>query len=126
MEPADLAMLIGALVGILAPLGVFVWTMFRVARGVSQINRAVNHQAPGDPTLVQRVIAIEERFAGHDDRAARLGDRVGRLEVLGTTRHDEVIAGLAKLERSMSRLGARTAKVEQSQRAPSARTRGAS
>lgn len=116
MEPADLAMLIGALVGILAPLGAFVWTMFRVARGVSQINRAVNHQGPDEPTLVERVKTIEARFDTHDDRAASLGERVQRLEILGTSRHDEVVAGLAKLERAVTRLGARTAKVEQSQR----------
>lgn len=122
MEPNDLAILIGAMVGGLGALGAFVWTMFRVARGVAQINRAVNHADPDEPTLRERVISIEQRFDAHDARAAQLGERVQRLEILGTTRHDEVLGALGKVEKAVGRLATRTSKVEATQRESRRRT----
>lgn len=104
MTPDDLGVLIGALFGGLGGLAAFTWTIFRIARGVSQINRAVNHQDDGAPTLVQRVIGLEEAQAAHNETARKLEQRVQRIEILGTTRHDENTETLAALQRSVAAL----------------------
>lgn len=39
-----------------------------IHQSVQEINRAVNHQGPGDPVLIDRVIAIERKLDGVIDR----------------------------------------------------------
>lgn len=104
MTPDDLGILIGALSGGLTGLAAFTWTIFRIARGVSQINRAVNHQEADAPTLVQRVIGLEQAQHAHNETAQKLEQRVQRIEILGTTRHDENVETLAALQRAVAAL----------------------
>lgn len=115
----DVAAIIGVLAGALGALGGFTWTMFRIARGVSQINRAVNHQGPDEPVLIERVKALADAMAAHDDRATETRNKVAALEMLATSRHietrDTLLAlsdGQDEIRKGLSRLGARVAKVE--------------
>lgn len=119
VEPADVGLIVGALGSFLTILGAFTWTIFRIARGVAQINRAVNHQGPDEPPLIERVKALAETMRRHDEAAAETRDRLASLERLSTSRHAEnreSLAGLAsgqdEIRKAVGRLGARVSKVE--------------
>lgn len=45
--------------------GVATWMGVRTRKEIRQINRAVNHQGDDQPTLIQRVIRLEENQAIH-------------------------------------------------------------
>lgn len=49
----------------------------RTRRGVDQVNRAVNHQPEGMPTLVERVGRIETEAAAHRSWEAKVFDAIG-------------------------------------------------
>ncbi len=58
---------IGILITQLAGIVVLLLKLGRTQREVSQVNRAVNHVQPGQPTLIQRVTTLEAEQARHRD-----------------------------------------------------------
>jgi hypothetical protein len=115
IEGTDLATIVGAVcvaVGAIStPFGLLARALLKrmdhQAVRLEQVNRAVNHQADDQPTLIERVIAIEAAATEHNAVAAELGERVGRIEEHGTERHlentekfDLIIDRLDKVERA--------------------------
>lgn len=84
IEGSDVAVIIGVLSGALAALAAFTLTIFRIAQTMAgdlrSINRAVNHQDPNAPTLIERVKGIEAGQAAHNAAALLVSERVQRIE----------------------------------------------
>ncbi len=121
---ADVAAILSVLAGALGALGLFTWTIFRIARGVAQINRAVNHQGPDEPVLIERIKALGEMMVAHDERATETRNKVAALELLATSRHKETSEALVTLShgqdeirKGLSRLQGRVSKVETAKKA---------
>jgi hypothetical protein len=55
----------GVLVVQLAGILLLIIRLGRTQRDVAQVNRAVNHVAAGEPTLVQRVALLEQQQSRH-------------------------------------------------------------
>lgn len=129
MTGQDLAIIIGAFAGGLGGLAAFSWTIVRMARGISQINRAVNHQAPGAPTLVERVARMESAQGAHNDRQLT-------NEMMASRRHaenaaaldkqrEELTAALDALSKDVRSLAARVSRQENAKPGATPRRRGA-
>lgn len=106
IDGGDLAVIIGgcvAAVGVIStPTAVLMRAVFkrmdRQSESLEQVNRAVNHQAVGEPTLVQRVKDLEDRQIRH--------------ETNGVRRHDELKDSIGSVATEVRRIGARLSKVE--------------
>lgn len=114
MTGADLGIILGVIIGGLTGLTAFVTAMFRIARGVAQINTAVNHADPGEPTLHERVIAIEAAQRAHNDRQVV-------AEATARVRHEENTTTLAALSKDIRSLGARLTRHEHETKPPTRR-----
>ena len=91
IEGSDVAVIIGVLSGALGALTAFTLTIFRIAQTMAgdlrSINRAVNHQDPSAPTLIDRVKGIEAGQVAHNVAALLVSERV-----------DDVVVRLARIE----------------------------
>lgn len=114
MTAADLGVLIGAAATALSALTAWTATIVkltRVSRNVDAINRAVNHQPPEEPPLVERIKNLEAGQRSHSDRQQLdllvVRQRLDDLTVAvaeHAAKHDE---SLAELRRDVRSLGAR-------------------
>lgn len=106
IDGGDLAVIIGgcvAAVGVIStPTGLLMRAVFkrmdRQSEALEQVNKAVNHQADGEPTLVQRVKDLEERQIRH--------------ETNGVRRHTELTDAVGSVATEVRKLSARITKVE--------------
>lgn len=76
---------------------------------LGQVNKAVNHVQPGEPTLLQQVRDLGGMMKEHMDKAdARFEDLGGRVDALGTKvdvitwRFEEHVKSLQTAEHSVS------------------------
>ncbi len=116
IEANDIGLILGAVGSLLTVIGAFALGVVRMARSLSQINRAVNHQGPDEPPLVEIVKGLRDMMAVHDEVAA--------LELLATSRHretSEALVGLShgqdEIRKGLSRLQGRVSKVETAKKA---------
>jgi len=58
---------VGILIAQLGGIVVLLIKLARTSEQVRQVNRAVNHVKPGEPTLIQRVTDLEQQQARHRD-----------------------------------------------------------
>lgn len=119
LEAQDLNVVVAAVAALLTAISAFIWAMFRIIRGLSQINRAVNHQGPDEPPLVEIVKGLRHTMALHNERAIETRDRLSSLERLSTSRHtenrdtlSELKDGQEEIRKSVNRLSVRTSKLE--------------
>lgn len=126
MSGQDLALILGTIIGGLGALAAFVTAMFRITRGVAEINRAVNHQGPEEPRLVERVKAMVERVDAIETAQKAHNDRQLLAEATARVRHEENQAALGELRKEIRSLGARVTRHEHETRPPSSRRKGTS
>ncbi len=48
------------------------WVAARNRKAIQQINRAVNHRPNGEPTLIQRVVRLEQNSSLHAEWSAQV------------------------------------------------------
>ncbi len=124
IEANDIGLILGAVGSLLTVIGAFALGVVRMARSLSQINRAVNHQGPDEPPLVEIVKGLRDMMAVHDERATDTRNKVAALELLATSRHretSEALVGLShgqdEIRKGLSRLQGRVSKVETAKKA---------
>lgn len=126
MSGQDLALILGTIIGGLSALAAFTATIFKIAKGVAAINAAVNHQAPGEPPLVELVKAMAERV---DAIEAAQKDHNGRqllAEATARVRHEEKQAAIDALRKDVRSLGARMTRHEHEGKPPTRPRKGTS
>lgn len=124
IEANDIGLILGAVGSLLTVIGAFALGVVRMARSLSQINRAVNHQGPDEPPLVEIVKNLRDMMAVHDERATDTRNKVAALELLATSWHRETSEALVTLShgqdeirKGLSRLQGRVSKVETAKKA---------
>jgi len=133
MSGQDLALILGTIIGGLSALAAFTATIFKIAKGVAAINAAVNHQAPGEPPLVERVKAMVERVDAieaaqkdHNGAYETHADRQLLAEATARVRHEENQAAIDALRKDVRSLGARMTRHEHEAKPPTRPRKGTS
>jgi len=119
MTAGDVAVLLGVMIGGLTGLTAFVAAVFRIAKAMADdvraINRAVNHQDPGEPTLIDRVKKLGEDQAVHVEAAKGIAARVEVIETWNSNRHIQNQNELRRINSTLTTVLERLDKVEERQ-----------
>lgn len=109
IESQDLAIILGAVGVIWAPL---VGGLVTINRQAKQINKAVNNRPAGEPTIYDRVAAVEVAVAFAADAAKDVKSRLENQDRVDTKRHMENQASIAEVAKSVRALSARVSRIE--------------